>query len=157
MSIIGYYKDYRYVVTIRANDYTPFSKTVINPETALYKTRNYEILKIEDIIENEINDPTFRLKKLVFFYINKELAIFDKFIEYKEYQIFPLGYSGMYYEYHENGNLYKKFYHINGKIHGEFLTFYENGNPQIICDYVQGEKFGRNIEYKINGELYFPL
>ncbi len=157
MSIIGYYKDYRYVVTIRANDYTPFSKTVINPETALYKTQNYEILKIEDIIENEIIDPTFRIKKLVYFYINKELAIFDKFIEYEEYKIFPLGYSGMYREYHENGNLYKQFYHINGKIQGEFLTFYDNGNRQIICDYVQGEKFGRNIEYKINGELYFPL
>ena len=113
MSIIGYYKDYNYVVTIRANEYTSFSKTVINPETALYKTGNYEILKIEDIIENEIEDPTFRIKKLVFFYINKELAIFDKFIEYEEYKIFPLGYSGVYCEYHENGNLYKKFYHIN--------------------------------------------
>ncbi len=157
MSIIGYYKDYRYVVTIRANEYTSVSKTVINPETALYKTQNYEILKIEDIIENEIIDPTFRIKKLVFFYINKELAIFDKFIEDKEYKIFPLGYSGMYREYHENGNLYRQFYHINGKIQGEYLSFYNNGNPQVIRDYVNGEKFGRDIEYKINGELYFPL
>jgi antitoxin component YwqK of YwqJK toxin-antitoxin module len=156
MSIIGYYKDYRYVVTIRANDYTSVSKTVINSETALYKTQNYEILKIEDIIENEIEDPTFRVKKLLFFYISKELALFDKFIEYEEYNIFNLGYSGMYREYHENGSLYREFYHINGKIHGEYLSFYSNGNPQVICDYVNGEKFGRNYEYTINGVLYFP-
>ncbi len=154
MSIVGYFKDYNYIITIRTDDYTSVSKVVINPETALYKTQHYEILKMEDIFDNDVDETKFRIKKTAFFYIKKDLALFDRFIEYKEYQLFPLGYSGIHREYHENGNIYREFYHINGVIDGEYRTFYNNGNPQIICDYVNGQKLGRDIEYKINGELY---
>jgi antitoxin component YwqK of YwqJK toxin-antitoxin module len=154
MTIIGYYKDYKCVVTISTDNYTTVSKNVINPELALYKTTDYKILNKEDILENEIIYNNYRSPRIAFFYITKELAIFDKFLEYEEYKLFPLGYSGMYREYHENGILYKEFFHRNGIIDGEFKTYYYNGNPQIICNYVNGKKCGKYIEYKINGEIY---
>jgi antitoxin component YwqK of YwqJK toxin-antitoxin module len=154
MSIIGYFKDYKYVITISTDDYTSVSKTVINPDNALYKTRNYKILEIEDILENKIINNNYRIPRIAFFYISKELAVFENFIQNEEYKLFPLGYSGVQKEYHENGLLYKQFFHKNGIIEGEFKTFYNNGNAQYICDYVNGQKFGKEIEYKITGELY---
>ena len=154
MTIIGYFKDYKRVVTISTDNYTPFSEIVINPETALYKTTDYKILNIEDILENEIIDNNYRIPRTAFFYINKELAVFENFLQNEEYKLFPLGYSGVFRQYHENGNLYKEFFHRNGVIDGDFKTYYYNGNPQFICNYVNGKKYGRQIEYKLNGELY---
>ena len=153
MSIIGYFKSYKYVVTISTDDYTSVSINVINPDNALYKTRNYKIIEIEDILENKIIDNDYRIPRIAFFYITKELAVFENFIQNEEYKLFPLGYSGVQRVYHENGVLYMEFFHKNGVMEGQYKTFYNNGNPQIICDYVNGKQCGR-IEYKITGELY---
>jgi antitoxin component YwqK of YwqJK toxin-antitoxin module len=154
MTIIGYIKSYKNIITISTDNYKPVSNNIINPELALYQTTDYKIISKEDILENEIIDNNYRMSRIAFFYITKDLAIFDNFISYEQYKLFPLGYSGVQREYHENGVLYKEYFHRNGIIDGEYKTFYYNGNPQIICDYVNGQKCGRNIEYKITGELY---
>ena len=43
-------------------------------------------------------------------------------------------------EYHDNGNIHIKFHEdYNGKIQGLYQTWYENGQPDIECNYINGK------------------
>ncbi len=60
-----------------------------------------------------------------------------------------------YIEYYPGTSLLKKkcSYNDKGELNGEFKTFYPDGTPEIICEYVNGVQKGKFKKYYPNGVL----
>ena len=43
----------------------------------------------------------------------------------------------------------------DGKLHGEDVTYYENGQLWFKHNYVNGEKHGEHVTYFENGQIYY--
>lgn len=79
-------------------------------------------------------------EEYISFYLTYERTFNEKFIENKEFKLFPHGYAGLYYNYDLNGCLISSFYHTNGKIHGEELIYNNDGSVKLIYYYKKGKK-----------------
>jgi len=55
--------------------------------------------------------------------------------------------------YYDNGNLYKKYYKINGEANGKYYEYYKNGNLKIETNYKNNLTDGNYKEYAKNGDL----
>ena len=55
--------------------------------------------------------------------------------------------------YHENGQLAKKFYLKNGKVEGEAIAYYDNGELWHKGQFKNSKKDGEWIIYHHNGQL----
>ena len=54
--------------------------------------------------------------------------------------------------WYDNGVLGSIEYFINGQLHGEWKKYYKTGQPEFILNYVHGEKDGKCIYFKENGD-----
>jgi antitoxin component YwqK of YwqJK toxin-antitoxin module len=53
-----------------------------------------------------------------------------------------------------SGNILKEEYFQNNEIkEGVYKSYYYNGKPCVICDYINGKKEGLFIMYDINGQI----
>ena len=55
--------------------------------------------------------------------------------------------EGEYISYWANGNVYSKCVYQNGKIEGERISYHLNGNVEIKCTYQNGKLEGEYISY----------
>jgi antitoxin component YwqK of YwqJK toxin-antitoxin module len=54
----------------------------------------------------------------------------------------------------EQTELKEEYYEVNGKIEGVYKSYFENGNIDIICNYINGKLNGEYKSYHSNGQLY---
>jgi len=164
MSIIGYHKADKYIITIETEDYRSYVKEeeIINKDLALYETKSFIVIDIEDLNNEHYNckldyivDETYNYTNIVLeFYKIKELAFHLDFILKKQWELFPYGYAGLYKEYLNNGAIVMEYYHINGKKYGQHKYYWDNTNKiREICYYINDIKTGDNIYYNINGTI----
>jgi antitoxin component YwqK of YwqJK toxin-antitoxin module len=163
MSIIGYHKADKYIITIETEDYRLYLKNedeIINSDYALYETKNFNVIDIEDLrgehydkILDFVVDETYNYTNLLLeFFKIKELAFYIDFILKKQWEIFPDGYTGLYKEYLSNGAILIEYFHINGKKYGECKYYRDKNKIHEIIHYVNDVKFGEYIEFYINGK-----
>lgn len=164
MSIIGYHKADNYIIIIETEDYRPYIKEedIIDKDTALYETKSFIIIDIEDLNGEQYNsildfevDKIYNYTNLLLeFYKKKELAFYSEFICKKQWEFFPYGYAGLYKEYLNNGSIVMEYYHINGKKYGEYKYYWSNINKiRELCYYINDIKSGESILYNINGDI----
>jgi len=126
MLIIGYHKAKEYIITIETEDYKTYLKEndIIDLNNALYETKNFTVLEIEDLIGNKYDSIfDFDVDKIynynnhyLEFYRIKENAFYLDFILKKQWEFFPNGYSGIYKEILKDGSKIAEYFHINGVI-----------------------------------------
>jgi hypothetical protein len=64
-----------------------------------------------------------KIERDIHYFKSYENAFNFKFIYDKQYELFKNGYSGMYRKWDDRGELVIEFYHINGKIEGEYKKY----------------------------------
>lgn len=164
MSIIGYHKADNYIIIIETEDYRSYVKEedIINHDTALYETKSFIVIDIEDLNGEHYNcildfvvDETYNYTNLLLeFYKIKELAFYQDFILKKQWEFFSDGYAGLYKKYLSNGSIVLEYFHINGKKYGEHKYYWDNTNKiKELCYYINDIKTGDNIFYNINGTV----
>ena len=57
------------------------------------------------------------------------------------------------YRYYPDGALYSEYTLRSGKIVGEFITYYENGQKSSVAQYINGKQHGKSFSYYTNGNL----
>ena len=81
--------------------------------------------KVEQRSFYKIGKKYYQEQKL--FFLTYETAFLYNFYESKKWYLFPSGYTGIYKEFYESGQLKIEFYHNNGEIIGEHKAFSANG------------------------------
>jgi antitoxin component YwqK of YwqJK toxin-antitoxin module len=66
-------------------------------------------------------------------------------------------FHGEWVRYYENGKLESKRNFKNGEKHGEDVSYYENGQLFIKENYVNGEEHGELVMYHENGQLKYKF
>ncbi|NME36743.1 MULTISPECIES: hypothetical protein [Fusobacterium] len=61
--------------------------------------------------------------------------------------------NGEYISVYENGNISVKTYYKDGKKDGEYVSYYEDGNIYSKCNYNMGKLNGKYISYYENGNV----
>ena len=139
----GFIKTQNYVLTIEVLDnYTPFYKviggtppgeklwvdpnifTIVNPETALYDTKHFKVVAIENIFDNTTIDTLNKYtvgeiicgNTSVPYFKQKQLAMFQNFIALKQYEMFDGGFTGVCLEHYCCGMLMRECHFENGKL-----------------------------------------
>lgn len=164
MSIIGYHKAENYIITIETEYYRSYvnENDIINHETALYETKSFIVIDIEDITGNNYDsildfvvDETYNYTNIVLeFYKIKELAFYLDFILKKQWKFFPNGYAGLYKEYLSNGSIVLEYFHINGKKYGQYKYYWDNTNKiREECYYFNDSIISEKILYNMNGTI----
>ena len=82
---------------------------------------HYNIHNMNNFINKEID-------RNIYYFKSYERAFNFKFIFDKQYELFKNGYSGLYRNWTRNGELVIEFYHVDGKIEGEYKRNNENIN-----------------------------
>ena len=54
----------------------------------------------------------------------------------------------------EGMNIKERYFQINGKIEGEYISYYVNGNVDNKCFYKNDKIEGEKISYYSNGNVY---
>jgi hypothetical protein len=49
---------------------------------------------------------------------------------------------------------YRQFTIKNGKFHGDFFSYHENGELEYFCHYVNGLKHGKELEFYHNSQMF---
>ena len=62
-------------------------------------------------------------------------------------------FHGEYKYYHNNGKLRVICNYVNGDRQGEYKSYHDNGKLCLICNYVNGRYHGEYKIYHYNGEL----
>jgi antitoxin component YwqK of YwqJK toxin-antitoxin module len=160
MPFYGYLYNENIFFTINVYDEEPYSwmpKDLIKEENRLYAeyvTSNYEIIETEDINNNKCETKVKLLKQIHYFLIkeviinmiNYYMFFRDRYILYKEF-------TGIQKLWNAYGQLKKHFFHINGKIFGEYKEYFDNGNLCIDCVYVDNKIEGEYKIFDCNGNL----
>jgi antitoxin component YwqK of YwqJK toxin-antitoxin module len=147
-----------------------FVKSLVNKETASYRTNKARVLQIEDEAGNTYNTCSsflYGTKSLVYtvgelvtvddydtwpdntcssgihFFLNRRVAE----LYYKEDKV-----NGLYQEWHPNGILEKECTYLEGKLHGLYRIWTDNGNLIEECTYVEGTLHGLYRRWYTNGE-----
>jgi antitoxin component YwqK of YwqJK toxin-antitoxin module len=60
---------------------------------------------------------------------------------------------GEFKRWHENGQLWQHCYFVDGKLHGDYKLWYENGQLRMHCFYVDGKRHGEFKSWNLNGQL----
>ena len=99
----------------------------INDDIVNFFKNHYNVYKMDDFINKEID-------RNIHYFKSYERAFNFRFILDKQYELFPLGYSGLYRNWTQKGELVIEFYHVNGKIEGslkkgEKIFNYFNNEP----------------------------
>jgi antitoxin component YwqK of YwqJK toxin-antitoxin module len=153
--IIGYFKITPYIFEIEIL-YEHIDNRVLTDQQKINATFTviiFRVISIKHMVTHmlyhymmnfEINKIYEELKS---YYLTCDRAFNEKFIENKEYQLFPDGYTGIYNVYDEDGDILTTYYHKNGNIHGEALIYNKEGFVKIIYFYKKGKL---KIKYNID-------
>ena len=57
----------------------------------------------------------------------------------------------------EGINIHEKYFQINGKKEGEYISYYWNGNVFSKCTYQNGKIEGEYISYCADGRIFLKL
>jgi antitoxin component YwqK of YwqJK toxin-antitoxin module len=165
--MIGYFKIDKYIITIETQHYDSVGYEEHNSANyCLCITNNFMIQSIEDIFQKtynmiKINDIGYiigdKYEYNLYFYKTKEQAFNKNFIRDKQYLLFKTGYSGLYTEYYNNGNLKYKVYISNGKFEGEYSKYNSGGKIIAKGNYIDGKKHGKFITYIKDLSYYTSL
>ena len=163
MSIIGYHKADKYIITIETEKYRTYLKEeeIKDINYALYETKSFIIIDIEDLNGNKYDkildfgvDLTYNYTNLILeFFKIKELAFNLDFILKKQWIHFPDGYAGFYKEYLSNGTKVLEYFHINGIKFGECKYYWSNNHIHEIYNYINDKKNGEFYTFYINGSI----
>ena len=104
---------YLYINTLKDN--------LINDNVINFFKNHYNVYKIDDFINKEIT-------RYIYYFKSYERAFNFRFIYDKQYELFKNGYSGTYRNWTSKGELLIEFYHINGKIEGEYINYLDKIN-----------------------------
>lgn len=90
-------------------------------------------------------------------YYTERVGIFTRWKNNKLYQIQNYNNNGKLHgnwiEYYENGQIKEKYNYNNGKLHGKYLFYYENGQFKKRYYYKKGNLDKICIDYDITGEI----
>jgi len=159
--IIGYFKITPYIFEIEIL-YIHDDKRILSEQQKINATFTiiiFRVISIKHMVTHMLYNSISNYKigkiyeELKSYYLTYERAFNEKFIENKEYKLFPNGYTGIYNVYDEDGDILTTYYHINGNIHGEVLIYNKSGYVKLIYYYKNGKcKAQYNID---NDELTY--
>lgn len=163
MSIIGYHKADKYIITIETDDYRPYLKEeeIKSFDHALYETKSFIVIDIEDLngdhydsILDFIIDEAHNYTKIILeFFKIKELAFYLDFIFKRQWECFLLGYTGHYKEYLNDGTKVLEYFHINGVKNGEYKYYWNNNQIHELYYYVNNVKNGEFMSFYMNNNI----
>ena len=55
--------------------------------------------------------------------------------------------------YYDSGSVKEKKFLLKGKLDGEYVSLFENGQPMVIVKFVNGLKEGEAVSYYRNGNI----
>ena len=90
-----------------------------------------------------------------YYYLDETIAIYQSLPHDILLNKLLINMCGIHKDYYLDGSLYHEFYHNNGKINGEYKIYYSGDENKInkIINYVDGKKHGENITYDKNGVI----
>lgn len=163
---IGYFKTARYyIIEIDVIDkFVP--EYIVNIETASLFAKEFKVISIYDYKRNENlnNIGKYEINKIIKcdrgykeeYYMDKELAIYNFFVYERDFYDYLQNKTGIYRNYHSNGNIYSEFYHINGLIEGVYKEYTANGHIHKISNYINNKKNGsETIYYYHNNKIEY--
>jgi len=95
------------------------------------------------------DDVEYHSEKIDKLFDTYEMAFHYRFMKLKQWEYFPNGYAGI-YKYYEFNKLKYEYYHINGKINGQFYI------NNILYNYVDGILIDKKIYYVANENGDYP-
>ena len=159
--IIGYFKITPYIFEIEIL-YIHDDKRILSEQQKINATFTiiiFRVISIKHMVTQMLYNSISNYKigkiyeELKSYYLTYERAFNEKFIENKEYKLFPNGYTGIYNVYDEDGDILTTYYHMNGNIQGEVLIYNKSGYVKLIYYYKNGKCKARyNID---NDELTY--
>lgn len=170
--IIGYFVFNDYVIEIEVLDNLSPLTNIINTEYATYRTKKYKIISITNFLTMtkvnsdesnyyKINDVIDHVTMKIDYVLNKDIAIYNTYNNRKNSVLEYLKTkSGIFRNYHPNGQLKIQVYHNNGLFEGEYIYYDMDG----LCDidkhnimyqeyYINGVKDGNYISYWGDGTI----
>ena len=137
---------------------------IINKDTATYWTNKFKILSVTNWktgeqlnkIDNYEADKIIEINNEdVFPYnLSKEIAIYNYFHYKNDEEIYLKNKCGLYTNYHNNGQIYRTFFHNNGIEEGEYKEYTQSGTIKAKRFYMNGKKYGESMIYHNNGIIY---
>jgi hypothetical protein len=172
--------DTRVIVTLKipADAITNMGrKSAVVRETAKYRTNKAKVLKIEDEAGREYTHAKsfgYDTKSLEYT-LDKTICVEDYDVDLEAvcapgihyflekrcaefYGLHTIGRStiqnGLYQTWYDNGQKELECTYVNGRLDGLYQLWYENGQKELECTYVNGRTDGLYQEWFINGKLY---
>ena len=154
-NITGYFKITPYIYEIEILYVHQDNRVLTNQQklNAKFEVIVFQVLSIKHMVTQMVylsmnNYEVAKVyEELIDFYLTYDRAFNENFLNNKEYQLFPDGYTGIYSSYDDNGNIISTFYHANGKIHGEALIYNINGRVIMVHYYKKGKRLASyNVE-----------
>lgn len=65
--------------------------------------------------------------------------------------------DGVVLQFHNNGEVEKMAWYVQGVLHGTYRSFWSNGHKKSVLDYQQGVLNGRAHRFNQNGDPQFQL
>lgn len=165
--IIGYFVYNDYVIEIEVlNNLSPLHDiNIINAEYATYHTTKYKIISITNFLTMtkvnsdesnyyKINNINEHVTMKIDYVLNKDIAIYNTYNNPKNSVLEYLkNKSGIFRNYHKNGQIKIQVYHNNGIFEGEYIYYYIDGSCAKITNFINGILHGKCIEYFYNGQI----
>lgn len=161
----GYHK-YKndYIIEIGVIKKIKDTYNIINKDTATYWTNKFKVLSITNWkTDNTLDEiDNYKINKIIeidnedlFSYnLSKELSICNFFDDRYDEEIYLKNKCGVYTNYHNNGQIYRTFFHNNGIEEGEYKEYTPDGKIKAERFYINGKKYGKSTIYHNNGQLY---
>ena len=131
-------------------------KSIVNVDTAKYRTNKAKVLKIEDENGKEYDSAkSFSYDKKSLNYVSNKTIVVDDydmnldevcssrihfFLTRRCAELYGLKkiQNGLYQSWYENGQKYMECTYLNGERHGLFQCWHKNGNKWDECMYENG-------------------
>jgi antitoxin component YwqK of YwqJK toxin-antitoxin module len=166
---LGYHKyNNDYIIEIEVINKIDDNYNIINKLYATYWTNKFKIISItnwkndeeyEKIDIYKINETIFidtdnDFSKLLDYHLIKELSICNYFDNKNDENIYLKNKCGVYKNYHNNGQIYKIYFHNNGIIEGEYKEYTCENILKSHRFYINGKKHGKSLFYYDNGNIW---
>jgi len=167
--IIGYSKyNNDYILEIEVINKIADSYEIINKEFATYLTDRFRVISITNWKSNEqLNEiDNYKINKIIEINYNgdyrklleynliKELSIYNYFNKNADEELYLKNKCGVYTIYHNNGQIYKTYFHINGITEGEYNEYTCDGTLKVHSFSINGKTHGKSTFYYDDGNLW---
>lgn len=75
-------------------------------------------------------------------------------IDAAKFHELPTNYTGHALSYYDNGQIDIECDFINGNEHGHYIKYYNNGNKWFECNYIDGKLNGKSFGYYLDGHIH---